>query len=222
MFEKKRLLIGVVAAIVLIAIGFVSGYYAHMPIARGIRQYKQARAFRIEHRNLTEKFLNKQAPAITAETLDGEPWSLQEQQEKVVLVFFWATFCKYSRAAVPDMKSIYDNYNERADFEMIGVSLDTDRDELVSYSAEKGIPWTNLYEDGKGWDNSVSRALDVHSIPSVWIIDRGGIIRGFRLNREEIETTLAALFNGKTVDKDELSIKTLKKKAKKQPSGCTN
>jgi peroxiredoxin len=224
MFKKRRLFIMVVSAVVLVAIGFASGYYAHMPIARGIRQIRQARAYKIEHQNLAEKFLNKQAPAITAETLNGELWRLQEQQDKVVLVFFWAAFCKYSRAAVPDMKSIYDNYNEREDFEMIGISLDTERDKLVSYLAEKGIPWANLYEDGKGWNNSVSRAYDVNSIPSAWVIDRGGIIRGFRLNSEEIEATLTALFNGERIETGELNIKlpkNTKKKKKGQTSGCT-
>ncbi len=218
---RKLLKIGG-AAIVLLAIGFASGFYAHMPIVRGIRQFKQARAYRIEQQNLTEKFLNKQAPAITAVTLDGEMWSLQEQQDKVILVFFWASFCKYSRAAVPDMQSIYDDYNEREDFEMIGISLDSDRDKLESYVAEKGIAWTNLYEDGKGWDNSVSRAYDVHSIPSAWIIDRGGIVRGFRLNSEEIEETLTAMFNGERVDRVDMRTRKPKKKTKEQTSGCTS
>ena len=211
----------IVAIVVLIAIGFCAGFYLFIPLNKWWFKYRSTKNYKNEQQYLSENFLHKKAPSISTYTLDGEKWSLQDQKNKLVLVFFWATTCKYSRQAIPEMEEIYYTYNDRDDFIIAGVSLDQDRDMLNCYSSTKKIPWTILYEDGKGWDNSFSRALEVHSIPSVWIIDKEGIIRGLHMNLEEIDTTVATLLEGNDLTTSTPDQSRNNEKSKKNTSVCT-
>ncbi|MBN1365390.1 MAG: TlpA family protein disulfide reductase [Syntrophaceae bacterium] len=213
MFEKRRLLKIIALAIVLIAIGFSAGFYSHVPIRKRIVQFKKNRNYKVEQQYLNEKYLNNEASDFTTKTIDDEKWTLHSQRDKVVLLFFWATTCRYCQRAIPDLKEIYKKYNDRDDFIIAGVSLDKDRDMLSCFCSIKEIPWTILYEDGKGWDNSVSRMFEIHRIPSVWIIDKSGIIKGFHMTMEEIEVALSSLLKGEEIDTTELKAFKVKETA---------
>jgi thiol-disulfide isomerase/thioredoxin len=217
MSEKGRALKIIVAAVVLIAIGFSAGFYSHVPIRKRVIQFKRNRNIRAEQQYLTEKFLNKEAPPITTNTIDGQKWTLHNQKDKVVLIFFWASTCIYSQRAIPAVEEIYKKYNDRDDFAMAGVSLDQDRDMLTCFASIKEIPWTILFEDGKGWNNSFSQKFEVHRIPSLWIIDKNGIIRGFHMSVDEAGSTLSALLKGEEIETHQ----TGAHKTKKQISNCT-
>jgi peroxiredoxin len=199
MFLKRKPLNFILISILLIAVGFIAGYYSHIPIRKQILQFKRYREYKIEQQNLIDNFLNKEAPDIATTTINGEKWALQSQKDKIVLLFFWSSTCRFSQSAIPILKDIYKKYHDRDDFAMIGVSLDKDKDMLSCFLSTKEIPWTTLFEEGKGWDNSFSRKFEVHSIPSIWIIDKKGIIRGFQMRVDDIDMTLTSLFKGEEI-----------------------
>lgn len=190
---SARAAAGIVAGVMLLAAGFAAGYLTHVRVARRDRQLREEQFCRNNRENLVREFLDRPAPAVAAPTVDGEEWRLEDRQGKVVLVFFWATFCRFSRAAIGDMKAIYDAYGGREDFEMVGVSVDSNRDNLLGYTAQAEIPWVNVFEDAMGWDNRFARAFDVNGVPSVWIIDQDGVVRGVRVKRDAIEPMLRRL-----------------------------
>jgi len=35
------------------------------------------------------------------------------------------------------------------------------------------------YFDGKGWESPLARSLGINALPSVWILDKKGILRTF-------------------------------------------
>jgi len=170
----------VILAIILLAAGFVGGYYSYEPIYM----------WKLDRR-LQAKYLDKPAPAIETTTIDGLPWRLSDTRGKVVLLDFWAAWCSDCAVEIPTIKKIYEKYGSRNDFVMIGVSLDLEREPLRKATIEKGLPWLQLFEEGKKWSNSAAVAYGIRSIPSVWILDRQGIARGVNLHDEgEIFSTL--------------------------------
>jgi thiol-disulfide isomerase/thioredoxin len=165
------------------SVGFISGFFSYQPIVTWmLRKQYQARQ---------ERFMRKPVPASATQTLDGKPWSLQDQRGKVVLINFWATWCAPCISEMPNLNALHSKYENRPDFLLVGVALDTKTEIVVQTCTEKRITWLQLHEKGKGWENSFARAFDVQFVPSTWLVDRDGRVIIFETTLDEIEATLA-------------------------------
>jgi thiol-disulfide isomerase/thioredoxin len=107
-------------------------------------------------------------------SVDGSPTDVSSMRGKVVLIDFWATWCGPCRGEVPNVVAAYNKYHNRG-FEIVGVSLDQDKDALLAFTKENGMVWPQ-YFDGKGWKNDVSSSFDIHSIPAMWLVDKNGML----------------------------------------------
>lgn len=107
--------------------------------------------------------------------LDGRAVNLKELRGKVVVIDFWATWCTPCVEALPELKAVYDKWH-KAGLEVIGVSLDSDAAQLQQFVKEHRLPWP-IFFDGKGWNNLFANRYGVQSIPMVWLIDKGGVLR---------------------------------------------
>src|SRR4029079_15465499 len=88
---------------------------------------------------------------------------------------------------LPGLKETYADWHDRG-FEIVGISLDTDRDALVELIAEEKIPWVNLFgEDGKetneGWQHPLAKKYGIRAIPSTFLLDREGKVLAHDLTR---------------------------------------
>lgn len=106
--------------------------------------------------------------------VDGTVVDLSKMRGKVVLIDFWATWCGPCRAEVPNVVAAYKKYHDQG-FEVVGVSLDQDKDAMLLFTKAKGMVWPQ-YFDGQGWDNSVSKSFGIDSIPAMWLIDKKGML----------------------------------------------
>ncbi len=177
--SKVRLIGLAIVVLVCLGLGFWLGFRSHDPIESWKWQRaKQAKA---------ERFIGKKASDFVTQTLDGTEWRLQDHRGKVVLIDFWATWCGPCAGSMPKMKEIYEKYKSRDDFVMVGVSLDRDKQALVEFCQKEGIAWTQLFEEGKSWENSVAGAYEIHGIPSVWIIDKEGNVVGMDIHSSQVE-----------------------------------
>jgi len=104
--------------------------------------------------------------------VDGKSVDLATMRGKVVLVDFWATWCPPCRGEVPNVVAAYKKYHDQG-FEIVGVSLDKDKDRLLAFTKENGMVWPQ-YFDGKGWSNDVSSGFGIHSIPAMWLVGKDG------------------------------------------------
>ncbi len=138
-------------------------------------------------KDLTKKPLDLKYTAI-----DGTEIDLAKMRGKVVLVDFWATWCGPCMGEVPNVVAAYKKYHDKG-FEVVGISLDQDKDAVLRVTKEKGMTWPQ-YFDGKGWHNSISSSFGINSIPAMWLVNKDGLIAttDARENLEsEIEKLLA-------------------------------
>ena len=135
--------------------------------------------------------VGKPFPAFAEKDLDGKPLALANFKGRVVLVDFWATWCGPCVAELPNVQAAYTKYHAKG-FEIIGISLDQDRDKLTAFLKEKDIPWAQ-YFDGLGWQSKLGQQFGINSIPATFLLDRDGIIIARNLRGEGLGFKLGTL-----------------------------
>ena len=113
-----------------------------------------------------------QGPTPTGATL-----STADFKGKVVLIDFWASWCGPCREELPRLKKFYTE-NRAKGLEVVGVSCDNEGAALAKFLAEnRDMPWPQLFDASKpGWHELASQ-YNVNSIPTMFLIDKKGILR---------------------------------------------
>ncbi len=135
--------------------------------------------------------IGKPANDFSITLLSGEKFVLSGQKGKVVLIDFWATWCKPCVEGTPHLKEFYKEFKEKG-FEIVGISLDSKKEFVVNYILKEKLEWKIAYS-GKGWMDDTARFYNVNLIPSYWLIDRKGILRNFGIPLREKETLKKAI-----------------------------
>ena len=111
------------------------------------------------------------APNFTLASTELEEVSLSDYEGKVVLLDFWATWCKPCEEEIPIFIDLYDQYRARG-FEMLGISLDEDGLEVIKPFIERlGVNYTILLAEP-----GIVEQYKLTAIPSAYLINRNGRI----------------------------------------------
>lgn len=123
---------------------------------------------------------------------EGENVDLAEMQDNPVLVVFWATWCGPCIAEVPNIISTYEKYKD-AGFEVVGISLDSDKSALDAFTSEYGMTWPQHFDsDGRG--NKFAMEYGISGIPANFLIGTDGKIVASHLRGGALEEEVAKLF----------------------------
>ena len=113
----------------------------------------------------------ERAPGFSLPKVDGGgKTSLAEQQGKVVLVYFWATWCGYCRKELPVAIEKIVRERRGQPFTVLAVSIEEPRDLVASYVKGAGVT-SSVLLDG---DGAVARDYQVRATPTTVVIGRDG------------------------------------------------
>ncbi|MGZ3867173.1 MAG: redoxin domain-containing protein [Bacteroidia bacterium] len=126
---------------------------------------------------------------FTLQDVNGKSVSLNSYKGKYVLVDFWASWCGPCRRENPAVVEAYNKFKDKG-FDILGVSLDDNKDKWIAAIAKDNLTWTHV-SDLKGWQSSVAKTYGVSSIPFNLLLDKEGKILAKGLRGAELEAKLA-------------------------------
>lgn len=135
----------------------------------------------------------KQAPEIDMLTVDGKSLKLSDLKGNVVLLDFWASWCRPCRAENPNVVRLYNKYKDHG-FTVYSVSMDSDKKKWQAAIEKDQLTWPNHVSDLKGWTSTGGRTYGVSSIPTTFLIDKKGKIVNKNLRGASLEEALKELF----------------------------
>jgi thiol-disulfide isomerase/thioredoxin len=128
-------------------------------------------------------------PDFNEKDLAGKPLSVAGLKGKVVLIDFWATWCGPCRGEIPNVVAAYQKYHSQG-FEVIGISLDDNRQKLLEYTKQMNMTWPQFF-DGQGWGNKLAKKYGIDSIPATFLLDGNGKIIGADLRGDDLQAAVA-------------------------------
>jgi peroxiredoxin len=133
--------------------------------------------------------VGSEAPDFTQNSPEGKPISLSSLRGKVVLIDFWASWCRPCRMEMPNVKKVYAEYHKKG-FEILGVSLDQNKEAWTGAIKQDGLPWKHV-SDLAFWNNAAAQQYGVSAIPYTVLVDRDGKVLAKGLRGPALEAKLA-------------------------------
>lgn len=90
---------------------------------------------------------------------------------------------------VPNVVATYQKFHGKG-FEIVGVSLDEDKQKLLDYTQKQGMTWPQFF-DGQVWKNKLAVKYGIEAIPSSFLLDGNGNIIAKDLRGDALEAAVA-------------------------------
>jgi peroxiredoxin len=141
--------------------------------------------------------VGKEAPGFSGKTISGDNISLSDFKGKVTLIDVWASWCGPCKQEFPFLLELYDKYSDK-DFTILAITIDEEKSNAEKFlkSLKKEVKFNIMFDP----EAKVATQYDVNAIPSVYILDKKGVIRYYHLGFmdsekekyiKEIETLLS-------------------------------
>ena len=110
---------------------------------------------------------------------------------RVVLVLYWATWCKPCLEDLPQLKALYKDFQSQG-FEILGVNLDTTSEAVQPYLQQHQINWAQIHEPG-GLQSPPGRQFGIFTLPTMFLIDKTGKVANPNVSVTELKAALPEL-----------------------------
>lgn len=137
--------------------------------------------------------VGSEVPEINLPDPNGNLVPLSSLRGKVVLIDFWASWCKPCRRENPNVVAAYQQFKDKG-FTVYGVSLDRAKEAWVNAIAQDQLTWTQV-SDLKFWQSEAAKDYGVSSIPFALLIDAEGKVLGKNLRGSALQQKLAEVLN---------------------------
>ena len=111
-------------------------------------------------------------PPLRIELTHGDVISEEQLKGKVVLHYFWATWCPICRSDLGELQELYRAFHSRG-FEIIAHSLDRERGDVLDVWHERGFAFSVTMRSNE------ARFVfgPIRGTPTFFLVDRTGTLR---------------------------------------------
>jgi peroxiredoxin len=131
-----------------------------------------------------EKMVGKKAPDFILADLDGKPVKLSDYKGKVVLLFFWASWCPTSPDEFRSLNKLYLAYNAYKERRLVVLAVSSDKTMAAAkeFTAKNRVEFPVLHDEGL----LVSKRLyKAYMIPITFVIDKNGVISSKHFGQQD-------------------------------------
>jgi cytochrome c biogenesis protein CcmG/thiol:disulfide interchange protein DsbE len=112
-------------------------------------------------------------PNFTLNTFEGEQIELTDLQGKVVVLNFWASWCKPCEQEAADLETAWRSYSPRGDVIFLGVDYVDTEPEALAYLEKFDI----TYPNGPDLRTRISQAFRIRGVPETYFIDQDNTLQ---------------------------------------------
>ena len=117
--------------------------------------------------------VGSRAPNFSLTSFDGQSFQLSSLKGKVIVVNFWASWCKPCEQEAAILEEGWRYYQPRGDVVFLGVDYVDTEPEARAYLKKFNI----TYPNGPDLATRISQSFRITGVPETYIIDREGVLR---------------------------------------------
>lgn len=134
----------------------------------------------VDHVN--HPLIDKAMPALTLQTMDGQPFDTGRWKGHIVVMSFWATWCGPCKEEMPVLSRLAKARatDPRLQFVVtnVGMGMSDTHEAVAHYLSSHPVPMTPLVFQGEQADfERLERAFDGNGIPLLFVLDARGHAR---------------------------------------------
>lgn len=134
--------------------------------------------------NQTTQVEKIMAPNFTLKDLDGKEVKLSDYNGKIVILNFWAVWCKYCIEEMPDLNELNKELEKENDAVILAVDVKESPDTVRDYLTSNNINLKVLMDE----DGAIAGAYGIEGFPTTFIINKDGSLYTYIPGATNIET----------------------------------
>lgn len=139
--------------------------------------------------------IGQQVPAFTLTTFEGNNHNTADLAGKVIVVNFWASWCKPCEQEAFEMEAAWQYYKPGGEVVFLGVDYVDTEPEALDFLTRFGI----TYPNGPDLRTKISQMFRIQGVPETYIIDREGklayVKKGPFASMAEIQSVVDAILH---------------------------
>jgi tetratricopeptide (TPR) repeat protein len=130
---------------------------------------------------------------LAGPTLTGSPFDVRTLKNKIVVVYYWASWNQQSADDLAKLKTLQGTYASKG-LEVICVNLDSTAEEAKRFLAGKLAPTTHLFEPG-GLSSKLGEQYGILVLPTMFLVGKDGKVISAAEQMTTIESSIKKVVN---------------------------
>lgn len=127
-------------------------------------------------------------PTIILKDSNNQEVKVSSTDNKFILIDFWASWCAPCRLTNRELVKLKNKY-ANSDFEIIGISLDNDKEKWLKAIEKDKINYLQLI-DPSGFEATTALQFGIDQLPASYLFDQSGLLIAINPNPQQISNNL--------------------------------